>query len=59
MREADESNVVRLRDYARRPTGAARPEVVVRCHSVAESAQLLPWPRPRAAYPGGIDDLPV
>ncbi len=54
-----ESNVVQLRDYAQRRTPGGRRDTAAPCCSASQSGRLLTWPRFRAAYPGGIDDLPV
>ncbi|CCD85097.1 Protein of unknown function [Bradyrhizobium sp. ORS 285] len=57
MQEAEKSNVVQFRDYAPRLTGRSgsdRANV-----SAGERGAVLTWPRAQAAYPGGIDDLPV
>ena len=59
MQEAEKSNVVQLQDYAQRRAAAVRRDTAAPCCSATESAQLMPWRRSQAAYPGGIDDLPI
>jgi len=57
MQEAEKSNVVQIRDFARRRRDAAhldRPAVAL---SITRSD--TPVSRLHAPYPGGIDDLPV
>jgi hypothetical protein len=56
MQEAEKSNVVQIRDYAPRRVGISGTD---RENVCAKQGQLLVWPRPRAPYPGGIDDLPI
>ncbi|MGJ4888887.1 hypothetical protein ACQR0Z_17580 [Bradyrhizobium sp. HKCCYLS3077] len=57
MQEAEKTNVVQFRDYAPRLAGrssADRANV-----SAGGRGEVVAWPRTQAAYPGGIDDLPV
>jgi len=56
MREAEKTNVVQIRDYARRRAALAEAD---QAESRGPRGELLSWPRMIAPYPGGIDDLPV
>jgi hypothetical protein len=58
MQEAEKSNVVQIRDFARRRGHAAyldRPGVTLSIMQRSDAAV----PRVHVPYPGGIDDLPV
>jgi hypothetical protein len=57
MQQAEKSNVVQIRDFARLRGHAAdldRQAVVL---TIPQRSSMVP--RPHAPYPGGIDDLPV
>ncbi|MGJ4928697.1 hypothetical protein ACQR1I_13755 [Bradyrhizobium sp. HKCCYLS2038] len=57
MQDAEKSNVVQFRDYARR--SVSRPGAEPSGGPAAERGAILAWPRSQAVYPGGIDDLPI
>lgn len=59
MHEAEKSNVVQISDFAHRRGTAANLDRPTAGLSVAPLADLYVFPRLRAPYPGGIDDLPV
>ena len=56
MQESEKSNVVDMRDYARRRSEIARDRTTV---GSSRAGELLDWPKRYAPYPGGIDDLPI
>ena len=59
MQEVEKSNVVQIRDYARRRAKPTRADGAAEDLSASAQGELCLWPRIQAPYPGGIDDLPV
>jgi hypothetical protein len=59
MQEAEKSNVVQFRDYARRQVKSTPANDAAAGLSASGQGELCLWPRMPARYPGGIDDLPV
>jgi hypothetical protein len=59
MQEVEKSNVVQIRDYARRRAKSTRADIATAGLAASAQGELCLWPRVPAPYPGGIDDLPV